>query len=102
MSRIDQRDSLENGVWLGLLAGVASLYARVAAVCDDSECPVYVVYSPWITLVPAGLVGGTFIDLAHRRTLYVRPPRRTTGLSSLQATPLIGQRGGGVALSMSF
>lgn len=48
VSRIDQRDSLENGVWLGLLAGVASLYARVAAVCDNSECPTYVVYSPWI------------------------------------------------------
>ena len=93
--RLDRRDSIENGIWIGLGISVA---ATVVFCKLDSAC---VYYSPYIYSAMAGsTVIGALVDLASHRTLYWGPPR--SGASRLTLFPLLSKERIGVQMSLAW
>lgn len=97
VARIDERDPVASGAWLGLGAGLLGTYAFAATVCGgERECMGYAGLYGWLTIVPISIVTGALVDLAHTRTLYAPPRAKPSGW---RASPILGPSAGGIALS---
>jgi hypothetical protein len=103
--RVTRRDSLENGVLIGLGAGAVAAWGFVRGNCGpagyDPECGASAARIGLLAFVPAGAVAGALIDKAiGNAPVYLSPSRLTR--SSLAVLPWFGSSAGGVALSFRF
>ena len=84
VNRIQRGDSLQNGLWLGLGAGVAAAWIAPHLFCDlpDDECAAIVFAAIGLPSIAAGTVAGALVDAAIRRRSFnslergVRPRSR--------------------------
>lgn len=104
VARITRRDSLENGVLIGLGAGVAATWGVVRGRCGpagfDPECGASVARIG-LAIVPAGAVAGALLDKAiGNAPVYLSPSRSTR--SPVALSPWLGRTSAGVVLSVRF
>ena len=72
ITKIEQRDSVENGIWVGLGIGVG-LTTIVCKVDPDPEhCP-YIVGHFGLPAMAGSTILGAVVDAWVRRTLYLAP-----------------------------
>jgi hypothetical protein len=100
--QVVRRDSLENGVWIGLAGGVATAYAAEPGLCrgHNPECSLSVVLRVLAVSVPVGVATGMLIDRAITKTVYRSGPQSSG--PSLTLAPRIGPAAAGLALSLRF
>lgn len=101
VSKIERRDSLQNGIWIGMAAGVGTL----VAICNsrggwlkisDDECP-YIVQHWGIPGVAATAIAGAIVDAHITKTLYESP-----GAARLSVAPLLARERIGAQLSVGW
>ena len=100
VSRIERRDSAEDGFWLGVLAGVGATAAATSAQCsDDKECAVYarIYFGP--PLVLGGGAVGYMIDRLLQEVVYVGRP---AGAPRLSVRPVVSRHYRGAAVSVAW
>ena len=99
---INRSDSIWNGLLIGLGIGIVSNELFVRHNCgprgNDDECAAIVTAVGLVTFVPGGAVVGALVDKFTGNRLIYRAPQPST----LSVAPLIGQRGGGVSVSLRF
>ena len=100
--RIRRRDSVQNGLWLGLGAGVAAAWLAPHLVCDlpDPECAVIVSVAIGVPSIAAGTVAGALIDAAIKKTIF--QSARTRGTARIQVSPVLGDRRAGALATIRF
>lgn len=94
IDRIEQQDSLENGAWIGLAAGVGVAYA--ACKMTRADC-LYVSLYVGYPAVAFGTFAGVMVDAVGHRTLY-----RATGSVHLRLTPTLSSRTLGARMSVGW
>ena len=72
VNRIQRGDSLQNGLWLGLGAGVAAAWIAPHLFCDlpDDECAAIVFAAIGLPSIAAGGVTGALVDAAIKKTIF--------------------------------
>jgi hypothetical protein len=102
VSRIQRADSLQNGLWLGLGAGVAAAWIAPHLSCDlpDDECAAIVFAAIGLPSIAAGTVAGALIDAAIKKTVYESPGTRSS--VRLRVSPTLGGRAAGVLATIRF
>jgi hypothetical protein len=100
--RIQRGDSLQNGLWLGLGAGVAGAWIAPHRFCDlpDDECAAIVFAAVGVPSMAAGAVAGALGDAAIEKTVFQFAGRR--GAARIQVSPVFGGRRAGVLATMQF
>lgn len=97
--KIERRDSLENGIWIGLGIGVG----MTAVICktdpDPEHCPYTVAYVG-LPAIAAGTILGAIVDAFIHKTLYLAPPG--SGSSRLRLSPNLSNKRTGVSMSVAF
>jgi hypothetical protein len=97
VTRIQRGDSLQNGLWLGLGAGVAAAWISPHLFCGlpDDECAAIVVVAVGLPSIAAGAVTGALVDAAIKKAIF-QPGAR--GSAQIQVSPIVGgRRAGGLA-----
>ena len=102
VSRIQREDSIQNGLWLGLGAGVATAWAAPHLTCDlpDDECASIVFLAIGLPAIAAGAVVGALVDRAIKKTVFQF--RRTQGSARIQVSPVLGGRRFGALATIRF
>lgn len=100
--RIQRRDSLQNGLWLGLGAGVAAAWIAPHLFCDlpDDECAAIVFAAIGLPSIAAGTITGTLVDAAIKKTVF--QPAGPRGSARIQMSPVLGGRRAGVLATIRF
>lgn len=100
--RIRKPDSVLNGMFLGLAAGIGGMVAFTWGICgqpgDDPECAAVTNAIGLVSFVPGGMIAGALIDKFHMRTLFRAP----AGSISVAVTPIVGKNARGVVMRFSF
>jgi hypothetical protein len=102
VSRIRRRDSVQNGLWLGLGAGVAAAWLAPHLVCDlpDPECAAIVFVAIGLPSIAAGTVAGAVIDSAIKKTVF--ESAGTRGTARIHVSPVLGGRRVGALATIRF
>jgi hypothetical protein len=98
VTRIQRGDSLQNGLWLGIGAGVAAAWISPHLFCGlpDDECGAIVVVAVGLPSIAAGAVTGALVDAAIKKTIFQFAGTR--GSARIQVSPILGgRRAGGLA-----
>jgi hypothetical protein len=92
VSRIQRGDSLANGLWLGLGAGVAAAWIAPHVFCDlpDDECAAIVFAAIGLPSIAGGAVAGALVDAANRKTVFQFAGTRRS--ARIQVSPVLGGR----------
>ena len=80
ITKVERRDSIENGIWIGLATGVGITVVACKVDPDPEHCPYLVAYVG-LPAIAAGTILGGVIDLLLRRTLYLTEQRITYALA---------------------
>ena len=99
ITKIERRDSIENGIWIGLAAGVGMTVAACKVDPDPEHCPYLVAYVG-MPAIAAGTILGGVIDLLFRRTLYLAPDSNAS--SRLDVSSVVSRTRRGVLISVTF
>jgi len=72
VSRIQRRDSVQDGLWLGFAAGVAAAWVAPHFFCDlpDPECAAPVFAAVGVPSIAGGTIAGALIDAAIKKTVF--------------------------------
>ena len=102
INRIERGDSLQNGLWLGLGAGVAAAWIAPHLFCDlpDDECAAIVFAAIGLPSITAGTVAGALVDAALKKTVFQFTGTR--GSARIQVSPVVGGRSAGVLATIRF
>ena len=102
VDRIQRGDSLQNGLWLGLGAGVAAAWIAPNLFCDlpDDECAAIVFAAIGLPSITAGAVAGALVDAALKKTVFQFTGTR--GSARIQVSPVLGGRSAGVLATIRF
>ena len=102
VSRIQRRDSVQNGLWLGFGAGVAAAWGAPHFFCDlpDDECAAIVFAAIGLPLIAGGTVAGALIDATMKKTVFQFGGRRDT--IRMQLSPVLGGRRAGALATIRF
>jgi hypothetical protein len=102
VSRIQRRDSVQDGLWLGFGAGVAAAWVAPHFFCDspDPECAAQVFAAIGLPSIAGGTVAGALIDGAIQKTVFQFGGRRETG--RMQVSPVLGGRRVGALALIRF
>jgi hypothetical protein len=102
VNRIERGDSLQNGLWLGLGAGVAAAWIAPHLLCDlpDDECAAIVFAAIGLPSIAAGTVAGALIDAAIKKTVFRFAGTR--GAARMQVSPMLGGGSAGVRATIQF
>jgi hypothetical protein len=100
--RIQRGDSLQNGLWLGLGAGIAAAWIAPHLFCDlpDDECASIVFAAVGLPSIAAGTVTGALVDAAIKKTVFQFAGTRVS--SRIQMSPVLGGRRAGVLARIQF
>jgi hypothetical protein len=102
VTRIQRGDSLQNGLWLGVGAGLVAASIAPSLVCDlpDDECAAIVFAAIGLPSIVAGTVTGALVDAAIKKTVfqYAGPQ----GSAQVQVSPVLGRRRTGVLATIRF
>jgi hypothetical protein len=102
VNRIQRGDSLQNGLWLGLGAGIAAAWIAPHLFCDlpDDECAGIVFGAIGLPSIAAGTVAGALIDRAIKKTVFQFAGPR--GSARIHVSPVLGGRRAGVLATIQF
>ena len=102
VSRIQRKDSIQNGLWLGLGAGVAAAWIAPHAFCDlpDDECAAIIFSAIGLPSIVTGGVAGALVDAAIKKTVFQFGG--TPGSARIQVTPVVGGRRAGALATIRF
>jgi hypothetical protein len=102
VSRIQRADSLQNGLWLGLGAGVAAAWTAPHMFCDlpDDECAAIVFAAIGLPSIAGGAITGALIDAAIKKTVF--RATGTRGSLRIQVSPVLAGRRAGVLAAIRF
>jgi hypothetical protein len=102
VSRIQRADSLQNGLWLGLGAGVAAAWIAPHVFCDlpDDECAAIVFAAIGLPSIAVGTVAGGLVDAAIKKTVF--RSAGTRGSARIQVSPVLGRRQAGALATIRF
>ena len=102
VSRIQRRDSVQNGLWLGFAAGVAAAWAAPHFFCDtpDPECAAIVFAAIGLPSIAGGTAAGAIIDAAIKKTVFQFGGRRDA--VRMQVSPVFGGRRAGALATIRF
>jgi hypothetical protein len=102
VTRIRRKDSVQNGLWLGLGAGVAAAWLAPHVICDlpDQECAAIVAVAIGLPSIAAGAVAGGLIDAAIKKTVFQFDRNRST--VRVEVSPLIGGNRAGALAAIRF
>jgi hypothetical protein len=102
VNRIERGDSLQNGLWLGLGAGIAAAWIAPHLSCDlpDDECAAIVFAAIGLPSIAAGTVAGALVDAAIKKTVFRFPGTR--GSARIQVSPVLGGRRAGALATIRF
>jgi hypothetical protein len=102
VTRIQRVDSLQNGLWLGLGAGLAAAWLAPRVVCDlpDDECATIVLAVIGLPSIAAGTAAGALIDAAIKKTVFHVAGTRQS--ARVQVSPLLGARRAGAVATIQF
>jgi hypothetical protein len=100
VNRIQRGDSLQNGLWLGLGAGVAAAWTAPHFFCDlpDDECAAIVFAAIGLPSIAAGTIAGALVDAAIKKTIFQFAGPR----ARIHVSPLLGGRRAGVLATIRF
>src|SRR5688500_4977776 len=100
VNRIQRGDSLQNGLWLGLSAGVAAAWTAPHFFCDlpDDECAAIVFAAIGLPSIAAGTIAGALVDAAIKKTIFQFAGPR----ARIHVSPLLGGRRAGVLATIRF
>jgi hypothetical protein len=100
VDRLEHRDSIENGVLLGLGAGLATTWAwcRIEAKERGEFCYRAAYFS--LPIIGAGVWIGGALDAALRKTVFVAPGR--SGSNRVAITPSLSSVAWGAHLTLSW
>lgn len=102
VGRIQRGDSVQNGLWIGMGAGIAAAWAAPRLACDlpDDECAAIVFLAIGLPSIAAGTVAGALIDAAIKKTVFeFAGPRRS---ARFQVSPVLGGRRAGAVATIRF
>lgn len=94
IDRIEQQDSLKNGVWIGLAIGIGTAYAACKIV--RGECIYTTIYIGY-PAVAVGAFAGLIVDAVTHRTLY-----KKAGSADLRLSPMLSSRTLGARMSVGW
>ncbi len=97
--RIERGDSLENGMLIGLAAGIGATVAFCKADTDSEACPYIVAYFG-LPAMGGGAILGALIDASVRKTLYLAAGERR--LSRVTFSPAWSRTSKGVLVGWAF
>ena len=102
VAQIQRADSLQNGLWLGLGAGIAAAWIAPNLLCDlpDDECAAIVFGAIGLPSIAAGTLTGVLVDAAIKKTVF-----RSAGLRGslrIQVSPLLGGHRAGALATIRF
>jgi hypothetical protein len=102
VNRIERGDSLQNGLWLGLGAGIGAAWIAPHLFCDlpDEECAAIVFAGIGLPSIAAGTVAGVLVDAAIKKTVFRFAGAR--GSAQIQVSPLLGGRRAGALATIRF
>lgn len=102
VNRIQRGDSLQNGLWLGLGAGIGAAWIAPHVFCDlpDDECAAIVFAAIGLPSIAAGTVAGVLVDAAIKKTIFQFTGTR--GSARIQVSPVLGGRRAGVLATLRF
>ena len=102
VSRIQRRDSVQNGLWLGFGAGVAAAWVAPHFFCDlpDDECAAIVFAAIGLPSIAGGTVAGALIDAAIKKTVFQFGGRRDA--VRIHVSPVLGGRRAGALATIQF
>jgi hypothetical protein len=72
VSRIERRDSVQDGLWLGFAAGVAAAWIAPHFFCNspDPECAAQAFAAAGVPSIAGGTIAGALIDGAIKKTVF--------------------------------
>jgi hypothetical protein len=102
VTRIERGDSLHNGLWLGLGAGVAAAWVAPHFFCNlpDDECAAIVFAAIGLPSMAGGAVAGALGDAAIRKTVFRFSGTRRS--ARIQVSPVLGARRAGALATIQF
>ena len=102
VSRIQRADSLQNGLWLGVGAGVAAAWLAPRLFCDlpDDECAAIVFAAIGLPSIAAGALTGALVDAAVKKTVFEFGGTQRS--ARIRVAPLVGGRRAGVLATIRF
>jgi len=102
VSWIQRGDSLQNGLWLGLGAGVAAAWIAPHLFCDlpDDECAAIVFAAIGLPSIAAGGITGALVDAAIKKTIFQYAGVRN--YVRIQVSPVLGGRRAGALATIRF
>jgi hypothetical protein len=102
VDRIQRGDSIQNGLWLGLGAGIAAASIAPHLACDlpDDECANIVFAAIGLPSIAAGMVAGALVDAAIKKTVFQFA--RPRGSARMQVSPVLGGRRVGALATIRF
>ena len=101
VTRIQRRDSIANGLLLGLGAGFAAGWISTHLFCDlpDDECAGIVFAAIGFPSMAGGAVAGALIDAANSKTVFRFSGTRS---ASIQLSPVLDVRRAGAFATVRF
>lgn len=90
---IQRRDSVENGLWIGIAAGVAVAALAPRLVCDlpDPECAPIAVGVIGLPAISVGAIVGALVDAGIRASVYRAPgPHSPSRVTAFVAPSRVG------------
>lgn len=102
VNSIRRGDSLQNGLWIGLGAGLAAALIAPRLFCDlpDDECAAIVFAAIGLPSIAAGTVAGALVDAAIKKTVFQFDGTR--GSARIQVSPVLGGRRAGALATIRF
>ena len=102
VARIQRGDSLQNGLWLGVGAGIAAASIAPHLFCDlpDDECAAIVLAAIGLPSIVGGAVAGALVDAAIKKTIFQFGGTR--GSVRIQVSPVVSGRRAGALATIRF
>ena len=102
VSRIQRADSLQNGLWLGVGAGIAAAWIAPHLACDlpDDECAAIVFAAIGLPSIAGGAVAGALVDAAITKTVF--QSAGTQNSVRIRVAPALGGHAAGVLATIQF
>ena len=100
--RVQRRDSIQNGLWLGLGAGIAAAWITPNVFCDlpDDECAAIVFSAIGLPSIAGGALAGALVDAVIKKTVF--QSRGGPGSARIQVTPMLGAGRAGALATIRF
>lgn len=105
VAKVGRRDSVTEGLLIGLAAGVGAAWGGVRYTCGpagyDPECSANVWTAFALAFIPAGMLTGAVVDrLIGHGAVYVAPAAKPA--AAISVAPWIAKGGGGLSMSFAF